>query len=264
MTTDEALTKQVNDILQDENVNRQVRIDTVEKQFAVDNMSSAIVYKLIGDLCYPDDAWYSSEYYAKAIEIWASQGVETIDLAEICERAAKSFVAIAEFEEAEGYYLKALKLKEKFLGEGHSSLASLYNEIGIFYQYNPEKAIPYYQKALDIWKKEADIDPFDISTSYYNIGAAYVKLHDYSKALEYLNQSLDIRTREYGEMNPYVALVIGQIGGVYFEQEDFAKAFELFSKAYDILKKTVTAKDPCIKQMKKNLDAAKRKVCDNK
>jgi len=153
-----------------------------------------------------------------------------------------------------------LKLKEKLLGEGHSNIASLYNEIGLFYQYHPEKAIHYYQKALDIWIKETDIDPFDISTSYYNIGAAYVKLHDYPKALEYLNKSLDIRTREYGEMNPYVALVIGQIGGVYFEQEDYAKAHELFSKAYDILKKTVTAKDPCAKQMKKNLDAAKKKL----
>ena len=31
MATDDVFTKQVNDILQDENVNRQVRIDTVEK-----------------------------------------------------------------------------------------------------------------------------------------------------------------------------------------------------------------------------------------
>lgn len=260
MEQNKDLEKQVNDILNDESINRQIRIDTVEERFAVDDSSSAIVYKLIGDLCYPDDAWYSSEYYAKTVEIWESKGVETIDMAEICERAAKSFVAIAEFEEAEEYYLKALKLKEKLLGEGHSSIASLYNEIGLFYQYHPEKAIPYYQKALDIWIKETDIDPFDISTSYYNIGAAYVRLHDYPKALEYLNKSLDIRTREYGEMNPYVALVIGQIGGAYFEQEDYARAHELFSKAYDILKKTVTANDPCAKQMKKNLDATKKKL----
>ena len=260
MATDDLFAKQVNEILQNEDINRQVRIDTVEKQYALDDTSSAIVYKLIGDLCYPDDAWYSSEYYSKAIKIWETQGVETIDLAETCERAAKSFAAIAGFEEAEEYYLKALNMKEKFWGEGHSKLASLYNEIGLFYQHDPEKAIHYYQKALDIWIKKADKDPFDISTSYYNIGAAYVKLHDYPKALEYLNHSLDIRTKEYGEMNPNVALVIGQIGGVYYEQEDYAKALELFSKAYDILKKTVTAKDPCAKQMKKNLDAAKKKL----
>lgn len=260
MVTDELFTKQVNEILQDENINRQVRIDTVEKQFAVDDTTSAIVYKLIGDLCYPDDAWYSSEYYAKAVEIWESQGVETLELSEICERAAKSFVAIAGFEEAEEFFLKALSMKEKLLGEGHSSLATLYNEIGVFYQYDSEKAIPCYQKALDIWIKEADKDPFDISTLYYNIGAAYVKLHDYQKAVEYLNQSLDIRTKEYGEINPYVALVIGQIGGVYFEQEDYVKALELFSKAYDIFKKTVTANDPCAKQMKKNMDVAKKKL----
>ena len=114
----ENLQDQVNEILKDESINRQVRIDTVEKQFAVDETSSAIVYKLIGDLCYPDDAWYSSEYYAKAIEIWESQGLETIDLAEICERAAKSFVAIAGFEEAEELFLKALNIgtqKEKIL-----------------------------------------------------------------------------------------------------------------------------------------------------
>ena len=260
MANDDLLIKQVNEILQDEDVNRQVRIDTVEKQYALDDTSSAIVYKLIGDLCYPDDAWYSSEYYAKAIKIWETQGVETIDFAEICERAAKSFVAIAGFEEAEQFFLKALNIKERLLGVGHSNLASLYNEVGLFYQYNPEKAILYYQKALDIWIKETDKDPFDISTSYYNIGAAYVKLHDYPNALEYLNRSLDIRTKEYGEMNPYVALVIGQIGGVYYEQEDYAKALELFSNAYDILKKTVTAKDPCAKQMKQNLDAAKKKL----
>ena len=260
MATNDLLTKQVNEILHAEDINRQVRIDTVEKQYALDDTSSAIVYKLIGDLCYPDDAWYSSEYYAKAIKIWETQGVETINLAEICERAAKSFVAIAGLEEAEEFFLKALNIKEKLLGDGHSSLATLYNEIGVFYQYDPEIAIPYYQKALDIWIKETEKDPFEISTSYYNIGGAYVKLHDYPKALEFLNKSLDIRTKEYGEINPYVALVIGQIGGVYYEQEDYTKALELFAKAYDILKKTVTAKDPCAKQMKKNLDAAKKKL----
>ena len=63
-------------------------------------------------------------------------------------------------------------------------------------------------------------------------------------------------------MNPYVALVIGQIGGVYYEQEDYVKALDLFSKAYDIFKKTVSAKDPCAKQMKKNLDVAKKKLSD--
>ena len=31
---------------------------------------------------------------------------------------------------------------------------------------NVREKLAYYQKALDIWKKEADIDPFDISTSY--------------------------------------------------------------------------------------------------
>ena len=252
--------KQVNDILKDENINRQIRIETVEKQFAVDDTSSAIVYKLIGDLCYPDDTWYSSEYYAKAANIWENQGIENVDTAEICERAAKSFYAIDEFEEAEKFFLKALNVKEKLFGEGHSNLASLYNEIGLFYQYYPEKAIPYYQKALNIWIKEANKDPYDISTSYYNIGAAYVRLHDYPKALKNLNQSLDIRTKEYGEMNPNVALVIGQIGGVYYEQGNYSKALELFSKAYDILKKTVTTKDPCAMQMKKNVDAAKKKL----
>lgn len=260
MANDDLLIKQVNEILQDEDINLQVRIDTVEKQFAIDDTSSAIVNKLVGDFFYPDDAWETFGYYSKAIEIWESQGVETVDLAEICERLAKCCYDFIGAEKAEEYYLKALNIKKRLWGEGNIKLASLYNEIGLFFQYHPEKAIPYYQKALDIWMKDANKDPFDISTSYYNIGAAYVRLKDYPKALEYLNQSLDIRSKEYGEMNPYVALVIGQIGGVYYEQEDYVKALDLFSKAYDIFKKTVTAKDPCAKQMKKNLDAAKKKL----
>ena len=61
MANDDLLIKQVNEILQDEDVNRQVRIDTVEKQFAVDDTSSAIVYKLIGDLCYPDERYVNEQ-----------------------------------------------------------------------------------------------------------------------------------------------------------------------------------------------------------
>ena len=256
----EVLEKQVNEILNDETINRQIRINTVEQQFAVDEASSAIVYKLIGDLCYPDDNWYSSEYYTKAANIWESQGVETVELADVCERAAKSYYGIMGVEEAEEFFMKALSIKEKLWGEGHPDLASLYNDIGIFYQYDPEKSIPYYQKAMDIWIKQYGEDHLYVSYSYYNMGTAYVKCKDYKNAIELLNKALVIRVRENGEDDPDVALVMGHIGGIYYEQGNYEKAIETFSKAYDILKRTVTSKDPCAKQMKKNLDAAKKKL----
>ena len=255
-----ALEVEVNKVLKDDSIHYQDQIKIVVERFAKDDESTAIVHKLIGDVCYPDAPWEVTEHYSEAVRLWDEMGIENLEVADVCEKLALSWREIMSPEEMEEYYLTALKIKEKLLDANDPDLAQLYNNVANAIFYEPEKAIDYHLKALNIRLNNFGENALITAESYYNLGAAYVKNKNYSDGLEYLNKALVIRISEWGEENPDVAMVYGHIGGAYYEQGDFVKALEVFTHAYEILKKTVTAKHPCAKQMKKNLDAAKKQL----
>lgn len=71
-------------------------------------------------------------------------------------------------------------------GEDHTSTATTLNNIGLTYndmsQY--ERAVEFYLKARDIWKKKYGENHTSAATSYNNLGLLYMNRGDYDKSLE--------------------------------------------------------------------------------
>jgi len=254
------LEKEIKEILNDTNIQYYVhRIDKVLELYAKDDETSAIVYNVLGDEFRRDhDAYGAHDYYLKSVELFEKLGTESLEMADLYEKLALSCYCTMLFDESEDYYKKALQMKEKLLGENHPDLAQVYNNFGNMFSYNHNMSTEYHLKALSIRQRVFGENHLITAESYYNLGTAYAKKKDYSKGLNLLNKALAVRIAEQGEQHYDVAMVYGHIGGVYYEQEDYAKALEYFTHAYEILKKTVTAKHPDAKQMKKNIDATKK------
>jgi tetratricopeptide (TPR) repeat protein len=54
------------------------------------------------------------------------------------------------------------------------------------------KALPFYEKSLQIFEKIIPPNYSDLVLSYTNIGALQINMKEYSKALSYFEQILDI------------------------------------------------------------------------
>ena len=105
---------------------------------------------------------------------------------------------------------------------------------GINSQGNYDKALEYYNKALEIdLSVHGDRHP-NVATCYNNIGGVYDSQGNYDKALEYYNKALEIRLSVLGDGHPNVATCYNNIGGVYDSQGNYAKALEYCNKALEI------------------------------
>ena len=122
--------------------------------------------------------------------------------------------------------------------------ADRYMELGYesYQDSDYNKALEYYNKALDIQKQILGEKDPDTVASYISIGRIYYVLGSYNKALEYYNKALDIRKQISGERHPNTAIIYNNIGGVYYVLGDYNKALECYKKSLDIQKQVLGEK----------------------
>lgn len=118
---------------------------------------------------------------------------------------------LKEFNDSLKYHLKALEMREKFLGKNHPDTASSYNNIGCLYKKlieekyiaNSDASLDYtltfLRKAMEIQERILGKEHPDTANSYNNIGSLYYAEQDYHKALEYFEKALKIYKEKLGE-----------------------------------------------------------------
>ncbi len=99
-------------------------------------------------------------------------------------------------------------------------------------QYN--KAMSYYQKALNTATHKHGEKHSSVALGYNNIGGVYNLQGNYDKALEYYSKALHIFVEILGEKHTYVALSYNNIGSLYNSQGNYSKALEYHNKALHI------------------------------
>lgn len=143
---------------------------------------------------------------------------------------------IADYNKAQVYFQKGLKLSIAKSGEQSERSGTQYANIGETYWYlgNYEKALEFNNKALSIRKKVFGEEHPYVANSYHEIGVNYYSLGDYEKALEFQNKALSIWKKVVGEEHPNVATSYHQLGKVYTQKGDYPKALEYLQKALNI------------------------------
>ena len=117
--------------------------------------------------------------------------------------------------------------------EETETLASVFHNLGYGYNAmgNYDKALEYFEKALEIRESKLGKDHPSTASTYNNIGEVYRAKGDYDKALEYYGKAMEIKESKLGKDHPVTAATYNNIGGVYGAKGDYDEALEYCEKA---------------------------------
>ncbi|CAF1168346.1 unnamed protein product [Adineta steineri] len=157
------------------------------------------------------------------------------------QRLSNLLLQIGQFDKAKELYNVLL---EQTSYEGEK--APYYNQLGGVHmnQGDYEKAIWYYEQALQIFQKYLPSNHPDLATSYNNIGLVYKNMGDYSKALSFYEKALEIQQKTLPSNHSSLAISYNNIGNVYNIMGDYSKALSFYEKALEIQQKTLPSNHP--------------------
>ncbi len=134
--------------------------------------------------------------HLRARKHWLEAAGQTENKYMIYNALALNYITTGEIGEAERYYLKIIDLPD--LNE--SLLYRLYLNYGIFlYEQhkNKEKALFYYEKALEILREYHPQNTHLFSFIYHNYGELYYSENELFKALEFFQQSIILSSKDF-------------------------------------------------------------------
>lgn len=145
--------------------------------------------------------------------------VNLIDLGRIYDDLDAKESALLATREA----LEIFKRNNDSIGE-----ANAYNNFGAIYaQKQPDKALEYFLKALEINEKLSCIKC--IGANLQNIGIAYLFSNNSEKALEYFKKAISLDSIQ-GKINSS-GLLLQSLGAVYFNMHRYDEALKYFLRA---------------------------------
>jgi tetratricopeptide (TPR) repeat protein len=140
---------------------------------------------------------------------------------------------IGQFDMAEELYNVLLEQTSD-----ETNTAAYYNNLGSVAcsHGDYEKAIGYYEKALEIQKIALPPNHPSLAASYNNIGGVYYNVGEYSKALSSYERSLKIQKRALHPNHPALATTYNNIGEVYRNMGEYSKALSSYERSLEIRK----------------------------
>jgi len=150
----------------------------------------------------------------------------------------ETFMKTQEFEKAEEYFLRVLKICRRENGDNHSKTADLYNRLGdiCFNQRKYSQAQESYFQALEIRKTFHEETHAEMATVYHNLGLTFEGRGEPEKARDFFEKALAIRIKVYGEQNLDTADTYNELGWVHKGMSEFPQAIEYYNKSLEIRK----------------------------
>jgi CHAT domain-containing protein/tetratricopeptide (TPR) repeat protein len=140
------------------------------------------------------------------------------------------------YEKAEQYFLKSLKVNQEVLPADDPKLALLYLNMGRFYQIvrNDSKAIEYMKRAENFYISQNQSNSIQAGILYLNMGVFYIYAADFEKAQSYFDKSLDIiLTKAPGNQADLLTLYLN-MGFIAEKKGEYASAKNYYLKGLSI------------------------------
>jgi tetratricopeptide (TPR) repeat protein len=150
---------------------------------------------------------------------------------------------ISQFDKAEELYTV---LHGQTSDEGKK--ATYYNNLGYVKgdQGDYEKALSFYEKALEIRQKTLPPNHPSLATSYNNIGLVYQNMEEYSKAFSFYEKTREIFEKTLPPNHRMLATSYNNIGAVYVHTGEYSKAVSFYEKTREIFEKTLPPNHPSL------------------
>jgi len=143
---------------------------------------------------------------------------------------------IGNYEKAEQYFLRSVKVFKEVLRPDDPKLASSYLNMGRFYQLirNDSKAIEYMKLAENFFSTQNQSNSVTAGSLFLNMGVFYIYTAEYEKAQSYLDKSLEILSAKApGNLENLLTIYLN-MGFIAEKRGDFAAARMYYTKGYSI------------------------------
>jgi tetratricopeptide (TPR) repeat protein len=192
-------------------------------------------------------------------EIREAEG-ESAELGTALHELALLHKELGQYKEAEPLHLRAVAVKEKFLGKEHPDVAEALNDLAVLYwrvgKYT--EAEPLYLRALAVKEKVFGEDHPSVAQTLNDLGLLYKNQERLAEAESLYLRSLAIREGQLGKDHLDVAESINNIAMLYEKQDRYSESEELYLRSIAIREAILGKKHPYVALLINNLAALYR------
>jgi tetratricopeptide (TPR) repeat protein/predicted Ser/Thr protein kinase len=156
------------------------------------------------------------------------------------------------YEEARGYWERALAIEERVYGPEDRRVAMSLMHLGNVANSDEEKR-GYYERALAIGEKALGPEHPEVASILNNLGRATLSEGKYEEARGHLYRALGIQERAQGSENPQVACTLTNLGLLLLQQGKYEEARGYLERALTIYEKALGTERPCLLATLNNL-----------
>lgn len=176
-----------------------------------------------------------------------NEGGDPMYLARSLAYLGQVYSSTGKYAQAEEQLKMALAIRQDKLPETHELIAASYNDLGLAYsQTDVDKAIDYFDKAIEMYATLHGADHPKIAITNTNLGMAYRSLKLYGDAITNFEEALKVWQAVYSQPHPSQAFVFLNLGQTYAIMGDLQPALEYYEKGLAIYKSTHGKKHPDI------------------
>ncbi|MBC7932918.1 MAG: tetratricopeptide repeat protein [Rubrivivax sp.] len=168
----------------------------------------------------------------------AAQSSELEEVIRLAQQALKLYHE-GRYDEAIPFGARALELCEKKLGAEHPAVASMLNNLALFYEAKGDytRVELLYKRAVAIYEKARGPDHPHLAAALDNLAGLYKEKGEYTRAEPLYNRALSILEKAHGPQHTEVAKPLNNLALLYMNKGDYGRAESLFQRALSILEK---------------------------
>jgi CHAT domain-containing protein len=189
--------------------------------------------------------------------------MQSLEAAQTQAHLGNLFRSTGQYAEAEQQLNMALLTRQKILSEQHELIAASMNDLGLLYsQFDPDRALTYYEKALAIYEQLHGKNHPKIAITNTNTGYIYTKMELFGDAINNFEAALSVWNSVYPGPHPSKGFVLFSLGQTNEKMKNLEAAREYYLQAVKIYQDSYTGKHPEIARVYNalgNLDQAENK-----
>ncbi len=195
-------------------------------------------------------------HFEKALEtIKAAPDAQPLEKAAALNNLAAVYLDQADYTPALDLLRQSLAILEAT--PGSADTATFYENLADVFLLTGESssAQQYYQRALEMRRKDSRSGPLETATSLNSLARLYFSKKDNAQALKYAEQALTLVEDQYGAGHPATDRFLNDVARISRAGGDTARALQLYQRALAIRKASQPADHPSIATSLYNLAA---------
>lgn len=194
----------------------------------------------------------------EALEQAAESGKDTVAYGRAINNAAYLFQMNGDYEQAVGFYERALEVQTPRADAEPGPLARTLSDYGLMavQRGDAEAALPRFERAAKLLAEAGEADSEAMAALMGDTAEAYEIAGDLDAAVGWYERSLEAYREAQGETHANVGIAMNNLGMAFHQKKEYAKADPLLRDAYALLEAQLGAEHPVS-------DVARRNISDN-